>query len=246
MCRNEYEYVSACVHVCFGVAQVQRTFVAGRAVTDTLRRLLVDRGYDLSSSAGFEDVREIKERLAFIAPDFNDELSRAPTNKQLAQSFQLPTEFVHSRCAYMYTVTVAFVHLRYISGGAALQVELDVERFECSEPLFDPTRLGRDSFGAHQLVANAIETCEPSLRGTLLQNVLVTGGCAQMRGFEQRLKKELNRLFQERADVNPYVLYCTVCTLSSKCTAPRVEAALVKPITRTDVQRPARAWAELH
>ena len=81
---------------CLCVVQVQRTFVAGRVVTETLRRMLADRGYDLSSTAAFEDVREIKERIAFVAPDFDAALSQAPTNRQLARSFELPTEIVYT------------------------------------------------------------------------------------------------------------------------------------------------------
>ena len=88
-----------------------------------------------------------------------------------------------------------------------LQVELDVERFECAEPLFEPARLGRDSLGVHKLVAKALETCEPSLRGTLLKNVLVAGGCARMQGFKDRLENELQALFPECVGENiRYVL----------------------------------------
>ena len=101
-----------------------------------------------------------------------------------------------------------------------LQVELDVldvERFECAELLFEPTRLGRDSLGAHQLVAKALETCAPSLRDTLLQNVLVTGGCAQLRGFKERLEQELKLVYpsEARKGLIQYVMYLCECTASS-------------------------------
>ena len=96
-----------CTSMCLCVVQVQRTFVAGRVVTETLARLLAERGYEVSSTAGFEDVREIKEKLAFVATNFDDALSLAPTDAQLARSFQLPTELVYI-CTYC-TCTLSIV-----------------------------------------------------------------------------------------------------------------------------------------
>lgn len=99
----------------------------------------------------------------------------------------------------LYKFVILFYSILF--GAVCSQVELDVERFECTEPLFEPRRLGRDCAGAHELVKSALESCEPSLHGTLLKNVMLTGGCASLPGFSERLTKELNLLcpsFAER------------------------------------------------
>lgn len=50
--------------------QVERMNVAGRHITQRLIRLLQLRGYNFNSSADFELVREIKEKLCFVSGDF--------------------------------------------------------------------------------------------------------------------------------------------------------------------------------
>lgn len=187
-------------------AQVQRTFIAGRAVTEKLVRQLVERGYDLHTSASFEDVCQIKEKLAYVALDFDAEFNLAPTNPQLKRTFELPTENVLSfllLLSSLLSIEPVQIHTSRVQlqlfnsilfGAVCSQVELDVERFECAEPLFDPKHLGRECPGAHELVKNALDSCERSLHGTLLQNVLLTGGCARLPGFRDRLTKELKLL----------------------------------------------------
>lgn len=46
----------------------------------------------LHTTASFEDVRQIKEKLAYVALDFDAELNLAPTNWQLERTFKLPIE----------------------------------------------------------------------------------------------------------------------------------------------------------
>ena len=56
---------------------MQRMDLAGRDVTQSLQRLLTERGHHFASSAEAEIVREIKEQFAYVAKDFNAEMERA-------------------------------------------------------------------------------------------------------------------------------------------------------------------------
>jgi actin-related protein 2 len=54
-------------------AQTRRIDVAGRDVTRNLIRLLLLRGYAFNRTADFETVKEIKEKLCYVAYDLDME-----------------------------------------------------------------------------------------------------------------------------------------------------------------------------
>ncbi|KFH65294.1 hypothetical protein MVEG_08774 [Podila verticillata NRRL 6337] len=60
--------------------------------------------------------------------------------------------------------------------------------------MFQPSILGRVDRGIHDLVADAIVASEPSIQDELISNIVLTGGNTKIRGFENRLRKELEFL----------------------------------------------------
>merc|ERR1712061_108456 len=90
---------------------VQRLDLAGRDLMENMMRILVERGYSFSTSAEKEIVRDIKERLAYVAIDFDKELEKAETCSDLEKDYEMPD-------------------------GQILTV--GAERFRCAEVLFKP------------------------------------------------------------------------------------------------------------
>lgn len=157
---------------------VLRRDIAGRDITRYLSRLLMERGYTLNSSAELEIVRDMKEKLAFVALDFDAELDgfeqerrkRARTEEGLGHgeaAFELP------------------------DGQMAV---LGAERFRCAEALFQPSLLGSEQSGIHEMVFESVTKCDLDLRRDLYGNVVLSGGTTMLKGLADRLHQDLKKL----------------------------------------------------
>eukprot|EP00899_Mesostigma_viride_P024633 jgi/Mesvir1/5354/Mv15440-RA.1 len=148
---------------------VQRLDVAGRDLTDYLAKLLSMSGSSFTITAdwgtwGF--VRNVKEKLAYVAMDFEAELATVDANPLLEKGF--------SQAGYMVTV-----------GN---------ERFRCAEVLFDPSLIRSNSPGIHKMIYHAITKCDPDLHKDLYSNIVLSGGSTMLPGIVERLSRDVARL----------------------------------------------------
>ena len=144
---------------------IQRVDFGGRDLTDFMARLLAGRGYEFAAGGGLVVSNDVKEKLCYVAEDFDAEMQKAPS--ELERTYESP---------------------------AGQVVTVGDERFRCAEALFQPSLMGVTAVGIHEACINALTKCDVDLQRDLYGNILLSGGNTMFPGLETRLAKEMVRL----------------------------------------------------
>lgn len=145
---------------------IVRVEVAGKDLTECMMQLLAERGYGPLISSP-ELARDVKEKLCYVASDFDLERQTCQESSALEKTYLLPDDE---------NITIA------------------EERFRVPELLFRPSLIGLEGVGVHEAVFQALLQCDQDAREELFANVVLAGGTTMFPGLAQRLTQELTTL----------------------------------------------------
>jgi len=160
---------------------VQRLNLAGDALTNNLMKLL-QKKKKLDKDMDKEVVKNIKEKICYVALDYEDEMQKSETSTEVECSYELPDGEV---------------------------ITVGSERFCCTERLFQPKlaltsnneeedekveQVETEQEGVHRMLYSSIMKSDVDIRKDLYGNVVLSGGNTMFQGFGERVQQQLKYL----------------------------------------------------
>ena len=127
-------------------------------------RALIDANHPELQSTGESVYESNKEEHCYVALDYAEELKKDPGSLRVT-----------------------------LTCGGQTVVDADQQRFMAPEIMFQP-ELVDEPRSVQDLAKSALDAAPTSTLDELLQNVVLAGGNTLMKGFPERLKKELSRI----------------------------------------------------
>ena len=154
---------------------VEKIDIAGRVLTDYMQNLLQETGLSLTSSAEMEIVRDILEKLCFVAENYEAQDKAAQKSSDEDKTYVMPCKSVITIPAHV--------------------------RITCPELLFKPQLNYKSCKSIQEIIWKSIQASDVCVRNDLCKNIILSGGTTMYTGLPERLKNEIIALAPSGADI---------------------------------------------
>lgn len=151
-----------------------RNNLAGRNLTEYFQKHIAEEGLNFSNSSEKEIIKDMKEKLCYVAPNFEEEMAKFSKDPNMLKEYELP------------------------DGN---KIKLGDLLIRTPELLFNPSMVGMDIPSLPQLVYNTIQSTEMDLRKELYENITLSGGTTMFPGLQERLANDLNSMVSSNIKV---------------------------------------------
>ena len=152
--------------------------ITARDINEYLIEKFSERGHYFNSLSERETVRDIKEKLCYVARDFEQEMNKEASSVQ--KSYELPDGEI---------------------------ITVGKERFICPEALFKPSLLSSEALGLHKMIHNSMMKCDIDILEDMKKNIILSGGNTMFPGIAKRLMHEILDLFMDTSPGNFRILF---------------------------------------
>jgi actin-related protein 6 len=184
---------------------IRRLDFGGKHLTNLMKEIISTRQFDLSQDTKI--VNDIKEDICFVSSDINGDLEKTwkgnkhrpasgtdgsedirvdyvlPDGIRLLRGFHRPHDPSASAARKRKANSLA--------PDSEVAMTLGNERFTVPEVIFNPSDIGSGQPGVADVVMQSMATLPPLIQATMLSNILVVGGNANIPGFVERLQTDL-------------------------------------------------------
>ena len=149
--------------------------IAGRVLTDYMQKLLQESGKSFTSSAELEIVRDINEKLCFVAENYEAQDKAAQSSSDEDKNYVMPDK----------PAIIVPAHVRNT----------------WPEFFFKPQCNGKSCKSIQYLSWKSIQASNVDVRKDLCKNIILSGGTTMYTGLPKRLKNEILALAPSGAEI---------------------------------------------
>lgn len=164
------------VFQCFGLSHITgRLDVGGRSLNNYLKKLLNDHDIFLPNTNEREIIRDIKEKMCYMALDFQGEIHKADIHEEEATTFPLPD-------------------------GSTISI--GNQRYFAPELFFRPSSFGISGDSLTQIIHSVLTKIDEDILPFVTSNVLLSGGSSMFPNFGTRIERELNEMLPSKTKIS--------------------------------------------